>query len=193
MHIKVFGFQKCHHLQMKKRLVKSALLWAPALVYGLGLFLVQAQAANDVYVKHRFNDWEVHCARSEDSRERCQAYYLVQDQDGNSIAEWSAFNVTSDGSRAGSSIVVPLETLLTEMLRIQVDDGPIRSHPFSLCSSYGCFAQIDFSQAQVAELRQGQSAFLTIVPAVAPNDPFRLRVSLSGFREALAGASGSDE
>ena len=178
---------------MKKQLAKSALLWTSALVFGSGLSLVQAQAANDVYVKHRFNDWEVHCVRSADSREQCQAYYLVQDQEGNSIAEWSAFNVASDSSRAGSSIVVPLETLLTEMLRIQVDDGPIRSHPFSLCSSYGCFAQIDFSQAQVAELRRGQTAFLTIVPAGAPNDPFRLQVSLSGFREALEGATSSDE
>ena len=162
------------------------------MAYGLGLSQVSAQASGGIYMKNRFDDWEVHCVRPPDSREECQAYYLVQDQDGNSIAEWSAFNLAPDRSRAGSSIIVPLETLLTEMLRIQVDDGPIRSHPFSLCSSYGCLAQIDFSKAQVAELRSGHNAYLTIVPAAPPSEPFRLRVSLSGFRQALEDTGISD-
>ena len=178
---------------MKKQFSKASLLGTAALLaFGLGLPKVCAQANNGIYLKHRFKDWEVHCARSTDNREQCQAYYLVQDQEGNSLAEWSAFSVAPDNSNAGSTIVVPLETLLTKMLLIQVDDGPIRSHPFSVCSTYGCLVQIVFSQAQVAELGKGRTAFLTFVPAVTPNEPFRLQVSLSGFREALEGAGSQD-
>ena len=76
----------------------------------LGLALGQDGEAQpgQVYVRDVFTDWELRCERTEDGEDPCQLYQLLQDGQGNSVAEISLFRVpTNDRVSAGATIVTP--------------------------------------------------------------------------------------
>ncbi|MEF3047645.1 invasion associated locus B family protein [Pseudotabrizicola sp. L79] len=145
-----------------------------------------APAANDGvgsnYVEAKFDAWEQRCIRTEDGANPCQLYQLLKDAEGNAIAEFSLFKLPEGGqAMAGATIVVPLETLLTENLLFGVDGGKAKVYPFSFCSSIGCVARIGFTADEVAQLKKGAKATLTIVPVVAPDQKVNADLSLKGF------------
>lgn len=145
------------------------------------------------YVREEIGDWSVRCVRTEDGNDPCQLYQLLQDSEGNSVAEVSLFPITDGGpAAAGATIITPLETLLTEQVRIAVDSGPVKQYPFSFCSQIGCFARVGFTEEEVAGFRRGNAATITIIPAAAPTQRVDLTMSLAGFTagfEAVAAAN----
>lgn len=134
------------------------------------------------YIRSEHGDWELRCVRTEDGRDPCQLYQLLQDSAGNSVAEINLFNLP-EGQQAvaGATIITPLETLLTPQLRLAVDSGEAKRYPFSFCSQIGCFSRLGFTADEVNSFKRGAQARVTIVPAAAPNDTVELTVSLSGF------------
>jgi invasion protein IalB len=62
-----------------------------------------------------------------------------------------------------------------------IDGSSARKYPFAFCSQVGCLARLGFADVDVANLKSGNIAKLTIVPAVAPNQKVELVVSLKGF------------
>lgn len=134
------------------------------------------------YVIASEGDWEVRCIHTEDGFDPCQLYQLLQDDNGNSVAEFSMVALP-DGAEAaaGATIITPLETLLTAQLTMAVDGGKAKRYPFTWCASVGCFSRIGFTAAEVAQLKKGAKAVVTIVPMVAPDQKVNLTVSLAGF------------
>ncbi|MEM7753162.1 MAG: invasion associated locus B family protein [Pseudomonadota bacterium] len=134
------------------------------------------------YVRDTFGDWELRCVRAAADAEICQLYQLMQDGEGNSVAEFNLFPLP-EGQQAvaGANIVTPLETLLTEPLRLAVDQGQVKRYPYSFCSQVGCFSRIGLTAEEVASFRAGNAATVTIVPAAAPDETVGLTLSLSGF------------
>lgn len=144
-------------------------------------------AIGETYVESAYGDWELRCIRTEDGNDPCQLYQLLEDQQGNAVAEISMFNLTDGGQAvAGATIITPLETLLTEQLRLSVDGGDARIYPFSFCSQLGCFARVGFTEAELNQFRAGAQGVLTIVPAAAPDQTVDLTVSLTGFTAGYA-------
>ena len=144
-------------------------------------------AVGETYVEGSYGDWELRCIRTADGADPCQLYQLLEDGQGNAVAEISIFDLPAGGqAEAGATIITPLETLLTEQLRLSVDGGATRAYPFSFCSQLGCFARVGFTSAEVEQFRAGAQAVLTIVPAVAPDQTVDLTVSLSGFTAGYA-------
>ncbi|NND20770.1 MAG: invasion associated locus B family protein [Boseongicola sp.] len=134
------------------------------------------------YVAEVIEDWQVRCVKTEEGKDPCQLYQLLKDSDGNSVAEFSIFNLPEGQEAvAGATIITPLETLLTADLRLAVDAGQARRYPYSFCSQIGCFARVGFTQGEIDALKRGNAANVTIVPAAAPNETVGLSVSLSGF------------
>lgn len=134
------------------------------------------------YVREEIGDWSLRCVRTEDGSDPCQLYQLLKDGEGNSVAEVSLFPITDGGpAAAGATIITPLETLLTEQVRIAVDSGPVKQYPFSFCSQIGCFARVGFTGEEVEGFRRGNAATITIIPAAAPTQRVDLTMSLSGF------------
>ncbi|MBT8416503.1 MAG: invasion associated locus B family protein [Silicimonas sp.] len=134
------------------------------------------------YVAEVIEDWQVRCVKTEEGKDPCQLYQLLKDGDGNSVAEFSIFNLPEGQEAvAGATIITPLETLLTADLRLAVDAGQARRYPYSFCSQIGCFARVGFTQGEIDALKRGNAANVTIVPAAAPNETVGLSVSLSGF------------
>jgi invasion protein IalB len=137
------------------------------------------------YIRETHGDWEIRCVRTEDGNDPCQMYQLLSDQDGNSVAEISLFPLPAgQQAAAGATIITPLETLLTEQMRLAVDGGQNKRYPYTFCSAVGCFARLGFTAGEVTAFKRGANATLTIVPAAAPDQTVELGVSLSGFTAA---------
>lgn len=139
------------------------------------------------YILDSFDDWDLRCLKAaEGQADPCQLYQLLQDQEGNNVAEISMFPLPEGGrAAAGATIVVPLETLLTEQLTLSVDGSAARRYPFTFCNAAGCVARVGFTQDEVNQFKRGNNATLRLVPAAAPEEQVILSVSLAGFTAAL--------
>jgi invasion protein IalB len=145
----------------------------------------------ETYVKETFGDWALRCIVVAEGEDPCQMYQLLEDQNGQAIAEFTMFRLPEGGeARAGATIVVPLETSLQEQLLIKVDEGSARRYPFAFCNAIGCYARIGLTAEDVDAYKRGSQALLSIVPALAP-DQRRVNVTLSlnGFTAAFDQAS----
>lgn len=134
------------------------------------------------YIKETHGDWALSCVRSDLGADPCQLYQLMQDDQGNSVAEINLFNLPPGSqAAAGASIVTPLETLLTAQITMRVDAGQAKRYPFTLCASMGCIARVGFTEAELAAFRRGNKATLIIVPAMLPDEQVEITLSLAGF------------
>jgi len=136
-----------------------------------------------VYSKSTHGDWDVRCITAgEGQKDPCQLYQLLDDGNGNAVAEINIFPLGGEGQpAAGATIITPLETLLTEQLGLSVDGSAAKKYPFSWCSTIGCFSRLGLSAADIASFKAGINAAVTIVPVAAANQKINLKVSLKGF------------
>ncbi|MFD1341844.1 invasion associated locus B family protein [Litorisediminicola beolgyonensis] len=134
------------------------------------------------YIKAETGDWRVECLRvPEGQTEPCQLYQLLEGADGASVAEARLFKVEGGEVAGGANIIVPLETLLTQKLAIQVDGGATKRYDFAFCTQIGCLARIGFTAQDIAAFKAGNVAKVSIVPALAPDQRVTVEMSLSGF------------
>jgi len=145
-----------------------------------------ADGPGSVYLKGTEGDWEMRCIRVEAGQtEPCQMYQLLKDDKGNSVAEISVFPLaTGQKAVTGATVSVPLETLLTDNLVIQVDSGKPRIYPYTWCDRQSCVARVGFTAEDLAALKGGNKATMTIVPVIAPDQKVNLSISLKGFTKS---------
>ncbi|WP_342071133.1 invasion associated locus B family protein [Yoonia algicola] len=134
------------------------------------------------YEREVFGDWSLRCIKAEEGDDPCNLYQLLSNEDGVAVSEFNLFPL-AEGQRvaAGATVVVPLETLLTQQLTIAVDGANARRYPFTFCNRAGCVARIGFTQAEVDEFKRGSTATVRLVPAQVPDAEVVLDVSLTGF------------
>ena len=146
-------------------------------------------AVGQQYVLQEFGDWEMRCIKApEGQSDPCNLYQLLLDEAGNQVAEVNIFRLPDGGrAAAGATIVVPLETLLTQQLTLAVDGANARRYPFTFCNPAGCVSRIGFTQAEVDQFKRGASATLRLVPAAAPEEEVVLTMSLTGFTAGYDG------
>lgn len=162
-----------------------------------GLSMGTEAAGNDgvgsSYVEANFDAWEQRCIRTEDGADPCQLYQLLRDSDGNAVAEFSMFNLPAGGQAvAGATVIVPLETLLTENLVMAIDSSAPKTYPFTFCSTIGCVSRIGFTAAEIEQFKRGAKAVLTIVPVVAPDQKVAVDLSLKGFTAGFTAVSATN-
>lgn len=139
------------------------------------------------YVVTTHGDWEERCIRTEDGSDPCQLYQLLKDAQGNPVVEVSIFGLPEGGPAVtAATVVVPLETLLTANLTLQVDGGAAKKYPFTWCAPVGCISRIGFTAEELASLKKGVNATITIVPVVAPDQKVTVTASLKGFTAGYA-------
>lgn len=139
------------------------------------------------YITETHDAWEIRCVKTSDGFDPCRIYQLLVDADQNPVAEFSLVALPA-GSEAtsGATIITPLETLLTAQLALNIDSAATKRYPFTWCSQIGCFSRIGFSNAELASLKGGKTATVTIVPVLAPDQQVKLTASLTGFTAAYA-------
>jgi invasion protein IalB len=155
---------------------------------GENLAMGQEVGATDgvgsTYTEASFEAWEQRCVRTEAGVDPCQLYLLLKDKEGNSVAEFTMFNLPKGGEGpaiAGATFIAPLETLLTAGMMLQIDAGKPKAYPFTFCTQIGCVARIGFTAEEIAAMKSGANAMIVIVPFVAPDEKVELAISLKGF------------
>lgn len=144
-----------------------------------------AEGESTSYVRETIGDWSIQCLRNPDGDDPCQLYQLLNDADGNSVAEVSLFKVEGQGQAvAGANFIVPLETLLTQKLTVAVDGGQAKRYDFAFCAQLGCVARVGFTEADINQFKRGATANVTIVPAAAPDQTVTVGMSLTGFTDS---------
>lgn len=157
---------------------------APTEDLAMGQDVGAADGVGSNYTAANFEAWEQKCVRTEGGVDPCQLYTLLKDKDGNSVAEFTMFNLpkgTEGPAVAGATFIAPLETLLTAGMMLQIDTAKAKAYPFTFCTQIGCIARIGFTAEEVEAMKKGGNAVLTIVPFVAPNDKVELTMPLKGF------------
>lgn len=137
----------------------------------------------ETYVKSEHGDWDLRCITvAQGQKEPCQLYQLLEDQNGQSVAEINLFPLPpEDELAAGATIVTPLETLLTQQLRLSVDASDAKVYPFTFCTQIGCFSRLGLTGDDINAFKRGNEAKIVVVPARAPDQRVELTVSLTGF------------
>lgn len=154
-----------------------------------------ADGPGSTYTAATFEAWEQKCVRTESGVDPCQLYNLLKDTEGNSVAEFTMFNLPAGGEGpavAGATFIAPLETLLTNGMLLQIDNAKGKIYPFTFCAQIGCVSRIGFTAEEVAAMKAGANAKITIVPFVAPDEKVELTISLKGFTagyDAVAAAN----
>lgn len=140
-------------------------------------------------------DWELRCIKApEGTKDPCQLYQLLEDQQGNSVAEINLFSLPKDDKlAAGATIVTPLQTLLTKNVLLSVDGGKAKVYPFTFCTTIGCFSRVGFTSGDVAAFKGGNAAKIVVVPAQAPDQTVELTMSLKGFTAGLKAVQAAAE
>ena len=134
------------------------------------------------YSKRKFDDWDLACIKTQAEQDPCSLLQVMNGPDGKPMAEFSLFRLEG-GERAvaAATVVVPLETLLPAQLTIAIDDHPGKRYQYSFCNPIGCVAQIGLTKEDIAAMKKGKKAVLSLVPAPAPDQVVRLTLSLKGF------------
>lgn len=147
-----------------------------------------APAQPGIYVREEHGDFEVRCLQAPDGQEDpCQLFQRLSDAEGNPTADINFFDLPPGSELAGgATILTPLQTLLTAQVTISIDGGQPRRYPFAFCDQSGCYARLGFTEADLNQFRRGASARVVVVPALAPDQPAELTLSLSGITAGLA-------
>ncbi len=153
-----------------------------------------ADGVGEPYVSESFDAWDLRCVRTEDGSDPCQLYQLLKDKESDKpVAEISLLALPEGGEAvAGATVIVPLETLLTQQLNITVDKGKTKRYPFTFCAEVGCVARVGFTKEDIDAFKSGNVATVSVVPVAAPDRTVDVEISLKGFTagfEAVAKAN----
>lgn len=145
------------------------------------------QPANDQIVAAYYNreshgDWQLRCLRTPDGQDPCELYQLLRDDNQGPVAEISV--IPFEGQAAAiMNFVAPLETDLEMGMGFKIDAAEGRRYPFLVCAPIGCVARIGMSDTELAALKRGNQATVTLLPfgGDPEKNAVNLPVSLKGF------------
>ena len=139
-----------------------------------------------LYVAETHQDWQVRCIYVNEGSEPCQMYQLLTDANGTAVAEISVFPLPPGNQAvAGATFVAPLGTHLPEGVGMMIDEGTPRVYNFDHCNPNGCVARMGFTQAELDQLKAGNTANIRLISVSLP-DPVIIPMSLAGFTASFA-------
>ena len=140
------------------------------------------------YIKEQTGDWSISCIKSEGDVDPCAMVQVLNNQQGDPIAEVSIGKLPEGGvAVAWANVVVPLETLLQAQLAVSIDDAPRKLYNYHHCVPVGCIAQLGLTQDDIDAMKSGTKAALSLVPARLPDQILNMDMSLNGFATAFDG------
>jgi invasion protein IalB len=141
-----------------------------------------AEPAQPQITTTRHGDWEVGCL---EGTTNCEMQQLALDSDGNPVILARVVRLPAGSEAEGLAIFnTPLGTLLQPGLGFQIDTGERAALPFEWCVQEGCIVRLGLRSEDVAAMKRGRAANLTVASIAAPDQPLTLTLSLSGFTAA---------
>ncbi|HRO14285.1 MAG TPA: invasion associated locus B family protein [Paracoccus sp. (in: a-proteobacteria)] len=138
--------------------------------------------AGSYYTKSTHGDWLLRCLKTQDGKDPCELYQLMKDSEGSPVAEVSVIPFTGKAA-AILNFVAPLETDLGTGLGLQIDSGKNSAFPFMVCARIGCISRVGMTEAELAALKKGNAATVSLLPFGGEPDKntVKLNLSLKGF------------
>ena len=132
------------------------------------------------YIKERFENWSLKCIKPVNSIERCEANQIIFNQKQQPVAEISIIKLPKGQvAAAAATIIVPLETILSEGLVLAIQELDPKKYQFKFCNSLGCYSQIGLTDDEVEALKRKEKASIFLKHIVIP-------MSLDGFTKTFS-------
>ncbi|CAM3077422.1 hypothetical protein PAAM106076_05640 [Paracoccus aminovorans] len=123
--------------------------------------------------------------KTDNGKDPCELFQLLKDQNDSPVAEASVIPMTGN-VQAVITFIAPLETDLQAGLGLQVDAAKEARYPFMLCAQVGCISRIGLADAELAPLKKGNKATVSVLPFGAPKEQMvKLNLSLKGFTAGM--------
>ena len=138
------------------------------------------------YLNATHEKWEVRCIKAEEGvKEECRLFNLLSDKEGNAIAQIDMQSLPKGNKAvAGIEIATPLGSMLTAQIQLKIDAGKSKRYPYLWCDSQGCYGRFGMTAGEIASMKKGAKAVVTIVSVGAPDEPILMELSLKGFTAA---------
>ena len=139
------------------------------------------------YIKERFENWTLKCIKPVNSIERCEANQIIFNQKQQPVAEISIIKLPKGQvAAAAATIIVPLETILSEGLVLAIQELEPKRYQFKFCNSLGCFSQIGLTEDEVEALKRKEKASIFLKHISSGDQQIVIPMSLDGFTKTFA-------
>lgn len=162
----------------------------------VGVSPADAQPLTDHKVQGQFGDWQLVCKPppSGANRQVCGLVQNVMAEDRTNVGLVIQFQEYENSSRA-LRVFAPLGVLLTQGLRVKIDDkdicfaaasasGHCSAFPFLRCTPDACIAQIAVNDDLLQKLRDAKTAVFIVYQTEEAG--IGIPISLAGFGKAHA-------
>jgi invasion protein IalB len=147
-----------------------------------------AQSGEDV-TRTPVGDWTRLCV---DGGEVCVIEQIGRTSGGEEVLNFQVEKLPSPQQVNGASVQavanirVPLGVVLTQGLRLKIDQGETSASPYFVCQQAGCLVRAPLQEALLNSLRRGAKATLsfTVIQNGEPQE-ITTDLSLSGFTRAF--------
>ena len=139
------------------------------------------------YIKERFENWTLKCIKPVNSVERCEANQIIFNQKKQPVAEISIIKLPKGQvAAAAATIIVPLETILSEGLVLAIQELEPKKYQFKFCNSLGCYSQIGLTDNEVDALKRKAKASIFLKHISSGDQQIVIPMSLDGFTETFS-------
>ena len=139
------------------------------------------------YIKERFENWALKCIKPVNSIERCEANQIIFNQKQQPVAEISIIKLPKGQVvAAAATIIVPLETILSEGLVLAIQELEPKRYQFKFCNSLGCYSQIGLTDDEVEALKKKEKASIFLKHISSGDQQIVIPMSLNGFTKTFS-------
>ena len=139
------------------------------------------------YIKERFENWSLKCIKPVNSIERCEANQIIFNQKQQPVAEISIIKLPKGQvAAAAATIIVPLETILSEGLVLAIQELEPKKYQFKFCNSLGCYSQIGLTDDEVEALKRKEKASIFLKHISSGDQQIVIPMSLDGFTKIFS-------
>jgi invasion protein IalB len=139
------------------------------------------------YIKERFENWSLKCIKPVNSIERCEAKQIIFNQKQQPVAEISIIKLPEGQvAAAAATIIVPLETILSEGLVLAIQELEPKKYQFKFCNSLGCYSQIGLTDDEVEALKRKEKASIFLKHISSGDQQIVIPMSLDGFTKTFS-------
>ena len=149
--------------------------------------IISEPQKTEPYIKERFENWSLKCIKTVNSIERCEANQIIFNQKQQPVAEISIIKLPKGQvAAAAATIIVPLETILSEGLVLAIQELEPKKYQFKFCNSLGCYSQIGLTDDEVEALKRKEKASIFLKHISSGNQQIVLPMSLDGFTKTFS-------
>ena len=139
------------------------------------------------YIKETIKDWNLKCVAPQNSIERCEANQIIFNDKKQPVAEISIFKLSDNQvAEAAATVIVPLETILSEGLILAIQDLEPKKYQFKFCNSLGCYSQIGLTKEEVEALKNKERASIYLKHISSGDQQVIIPISLVGFMKTFS-------